>query len=221
MRNSVAASALVHVLLLVGLFAFQSRAPRLMMGPEVIQLALLEPTSMSRPVAAAAPTPPPVEKTAPKIEAEKGTGVKLAPPPKPKAKPETTPPKPAPTEPSPPLALASAPMGRAGLSGDVAVDAGNFEFNYYLLLLRNRIAQNWSPPAGLVAGAQPIRAVVFFQVDREGRVRNARIESPSGSEFFDRSAQRAIVLSDPLPPLPAGYTGSQLGVHFGFDYTAP
>jgi hypothetical protein len=29
------------------------------------------------------------------------------------------------------------------------------------------------------------------------------------------------VLSDPLPPLPLGFPGSELGVHFGFDWEAP
>ena len=43
----------------------------------------------------------------------------------------------------------------------------------------------------------------------------------SGYEFFDRSALRAILISDPLPPLPVGYTGSDLGVHFGFEFVAP
>jgi protein TonB len=216
MRNTILASGLVHLALLVAMFAFQTRAPRLVLGPEVIQLALLEPTATPAPPSAA--IEPPAETSAPKVQPEEGTGVKLAPPkPKPKQpdKPKTEP------ETAPALALPSAAVGRAGLKGDLAVDAGDFEFSYYLLLLRNRIAQNWSPPAGLPAGTQPIRAVIFFRVDRDGGVRDSRIESPSPVEFFDRSALRAVVLSDPLPPLPAGFTGASLGVHFGFEYTAP
>jgi UDP-2,3-diacylglucosamine pyrophosphatase LpxH len=37
-------------------------------------------------------------------------------------------------------------------------------------------------------------------------------------ECFDRSALRAVTISDPLPPLPDGFGGSELGVHFGFDW---
>lgn len=36
-----------------------------------------------------------------------------------------------------------------------------------------------------------------------------------------RAAERAVQLSDPMPPLPAGFSGGSLGVHFGFGYTAP
>jgi hypothetical protein len=47
------------------------------------------------------------------------------------------------------------------------------------------------------------------------------LESSSGAEFFDRSATRAVTISNPLPPLPLGWTGGDLGVHFGFEYEAP
>ena len=43
----------------------------------------------------------------------------------------------------------------------------------------------------------------------------------SGFEFFDSSALRAVMLSDPMPPLPFGYNGDDLGVHFGFEYEVP
>ncbi len=214
-RSALGGSAFVHLALLAGVFAMQSRAPRLIVGPEVIQLALLQSTPTPAPPAAAV-TPPPAR--APELRPEEGTGVKIAPV---KPKPvKRAPPQPK-AEPAPPtLALPSATIG-AGLRGDVSVDAGDFEFSYYLLLLRNRIAQNWTPPAGLVASGAPIRAVVYFRVDHQGGVRDARLESSSSVEFFDRSALRAVMLSDPLPPLPTGYPGASLGVHFGFEYTTP
>jgi protein TonB len=216
MRGAVTTSALVHLVLFVALFAVQSRAPHLLVGPESIQIALIEPAARPAPPPPAAA--PPAETRAPAIPPEPGTGVRLT---RPKPKPARRESVPAPPEPAPLLALPSAPLGSAGLKGDVAVDAGDFEFSYYLLLVRNRIAQNWTPPAGLVAGAQAIRAVVYFRIERDGGVRDARIESPSPVEYFDRSALRAVVLSDPLPPLPTGYPSASLGVHFGFEYTTP
>ena len=121
----------------------------------------------------------------------------------------------------PDVQLPYAAVGSAGLRGAVAVDDANFEFSYYLALVRNRIAGNWSPPAGLTHGGEPVRAVLYFRIHRDGRVDATRLETGSGVEFFDRSALRAITLSDPLPPLPLGYSGSDLGVHFGFEYLAP
>lgn len=219
MRGAVTGSALVHLVLMLVLMVMQARAPKLMIGPDVIQVSMVS-------MPAAAPSqPPPVTRAtvkAPEIEPEKGTGVKITPP-----KPKKNPPPEAPHEPErpqpamPKLDLPTAPIGRPGLSGDVAVDATNFEFSYYLLLLRNRVAANWNPPSGLPPGGQPIRAVVFFRVTRDGSVRDVRLESPSAAEFFDRSAVRAVAISDPMPPLPDGYTGNVLGVHFGFEYNGP
>jgi outer membrane biosynthesis protein TonB len=99
----------------------------------------------------------------------------------------------------------------------VQVDAKDFEFTYYLMLVRNRVAQNWAPPAGIGAGAG-VQAVAYFQIARDGSVHGLKLETVSGLEYFDRSVLRAVALSDPLPPLPLGFTGPSLGVHFGFAW---
>ena len=66
-----------------------------------------------------------------------------------------------------------------------------------------------------------MQCVVFFHVARGGSVSAIRLETGSGVEFFDRAALRAVSLSDPLPPLPLGFPGSDLGIHFGFEYARP
>ena len=63
--------------------------------------------------------------------------------------------------------------------------------------------------------------MVYFRIARGGEVSGVRLEGASGMEFFDRSAVRAVMISDPLPPLPLGFTGGDLGVHFGFDWETP
>jgi len=215
MRGAVTGSAAVHLGAVGVLVILQARAPMLMVGPDAIQVALLENPTLGVPAAA-----PPVrtEVKTPDLDREEGTGVKVTPA-KPRPKPREAPAPERPADPTVPT-LSSAPLGR-GLSGDVAVDAANFEFGYYLLLLRNRVAANWTPPSGGAGGGQPIRAVVFFRVGRDGTLQDVRLESPSPADFFDRSALRAVAISDPMPPLPEGFTGASLGVHFGFDYTAP
>lgn len=130
--------------------------------------------------------------------------------------------KPAPKRPKPGVtsapAVASAPMGVPGLSGDVSVDASDFAFTYYLIAVRNRIGQNWGAP-GISTRGQKIRCVVFFRIDRLGRVSDVKLTEPSGVAFFDQSAVRAVQVSNPLPPLPAGYNDASLGVHFGFQFS--
>jgi TonB family protein len=191
-------------------------------GPDVVQVALVDPSAT--PVQPTpAPPEPKVEEPEEAIEPEPEKGVKLEPP---KTKKKEPPPKnekaapPKPTSARAPL-LGSAQVGTAGLRGDVGVDAGDFEFTYYLVLIRNKIAGNWAPPAGLSTGGNPVRAVVYFRVGRGGEISAMRIEAPSGTEVFDRSTIRAVTLSDPLPPLPLGFPGGDLGVHFGFEWESP
>lgn len=216
MRGAVIGSGLLHVVVLVFLFAVRGGAAHIVPGPDVVQVALLDPAALApapAPPAAPAPESKPVE-----LRALDDTGIKLTPP-RPKRKAIETPK----TEPQreAPAALPYAPAGAAGLKGQIAVDSGNFEFTYYLLLVRNRIAQNWSPPGGFASGGQPVHAVIYFRVARDGSVSAVRAESASGFEFFDRSALRAVLLSSPLPPLPLGYPDSDLGIHFGFEYSVP
>src|SRR5262249_48991261 len=130
-----------------------------------------------------------------------------------KAAPET-PPTPEPAAPQ----LPSAAAGTSGLRGDITVDAANFEFTYYLLVIRNRIAAAWAPPAGLASAGEAVRAVGFFRIGRSGRITETRLEQGSRIDFFDQSAIRAVTVANPMPPLPLGYGAPDLGVHFGFDY---
>jgi TonB family protein len=212
MRGAIVGSSLVHLVLLVFILAVRHGSSVVIAGPDVVQVALLDP-------AAPASAPAPVEKAppAPKepvVKSAEEKGVRIAPPPK-KAKPAE------PREETPPPALPYTAIGNAGLRGQVAVDAADFEFTYYLVLVRNKIAQNWTPPSGLPQGGAPARAVVYFKINRDGQVSAVQLEGGSGIDFFDRTAVRAVVLSDPLPPLPLAYTAASLGVHFGFEVGGP
>ncbi len=221
MRHALIGSAVAHLAVLAALFAVRAGAPIVVPGPDVVQVSLIDPATAAT-LLAPRPSAPEPKREVPDLVPEDAAGVKLVKPipekkkpaPRDEAKTPETPPGPAP-------ALPYAPAGSTGLRGQIAVDAGDFEFTYYLLLVRNRIAQSWSPPAGLVTGGQPVRAVVFFRIARDGSLSAVRLESPSRVEFFDRSATRAVILSDPLPPLPLGFAGGTLGVHFGFEYATP
>ena len=219
MRGSVFFSGAVHLAVLIAVYFTRPPASFVVPGPDVVQVALVDPNATFTP-----PTPtPPVEK-APEvkeqIQPEEAKGVKLEPPKPPKKKEppkqQTPPPAPARTP-----TLPSAQVGPAGLRGDVGVDAGDFEFTYYLVLVRNKIAGNWAPPAGLSTGGNPVRAVVYFRVGRGGEISAMRLETPSGQQVFDASSTRAVTLSDPLPPLPLGFPAGELGIHFGFEWESP
>lgn len=216
MRAAVIGSGLVHVGLIGALFFVRQRGTIVVAGPDVVQVALLEPAAPAPVVRA--PTPPPPAKPRPApvapVKPAEEKGVRIEPPKKPKPAEPTKQEEPAP-------ALPYAAVGNAGLKGQVSVDTPDFEFTYYLMLVRNKIAQNWTPPSGTAQGGTAARAVVYFRIGRGGDVSGVQLETGSGIDFFDRTAVRAVVLSDPLPPLPLGYTGADLGVHFGFEYAGP
>jgi protein TonB len=213
-------STLVHALVVWLLFWF---APphKFKAAPHAIQVALVNLPSggmlpgRGEPTAAPAPPSPESEKSVRKVvESDRPEKNAVRPP-------DTK--RPVPSRPRAGLPegmrTETAPLGVPGLAGDVAVDDANFEFTYYLLAVRNRVSQNWGAPAGIVTQGEKIRSVVYFKIDRLGRLSDVKLTESSGVPFFDESALRAIRVSSPLPPLPAGFEGSHLGVHFGFQYT--
>ena len=95
---------------------------------------------------------------------------------------------------------------------------GDFRFAFYLAAIRNKIGAQWVPPPGIDATGRRIRATVYFRIHRDGQISVASVETPSGYSFFDQTTMRALLAATPLPPLPAGFTDTYLGVHFGFEY---
>ena len=73
--------------------------------------------------------------------------------------------------------------------------------------MRTRISANW-----LMATVSPNivtapRTYLTFEILRDGTVTNVQITQSSGIPEVDRSALRAILASNPLPPLPSDYSG--------------
>ena len=89
---------------------------------------------------------------------------------------------------------------------------GDFPYTIYIDRMKTLIGQRWLRPQ--VSGG--IVATVSFVIDRDGTIRDAKNEIPSGNGTFDRAALRAVLEASPLPPLPFGYNGTYLGVHLKF-----
>ena len=215
-RSALLGSTLMHAFVIWALFIF-ALPGKIRMPPQAIQVALVNlPTGafhMSQGTTLDSPQP---KEAAPDDKQR----VDPTPPDKNSVRPPDT--KPVPARPKAGIPSAAktdtAPLGVSGLSGDVSVDASDFEFTYYLIQVRSMVGRNWGAPAGLVTKGEPVRCTVYFKIDRLGRVSEVRLEDPSGVAFFDQSALRAVNVTNTLPPLPAGYGGSTLGVHFGFQY---
>jgi len=94
-----------------------------------------------------------------------------------------------------------------------SVDAAYFPFNYYLNQVLSFISSNWyKPPAG-----EGTFCSVYFVISKTGRIIDAKVENSSGNSAFDRAALRAVLASNPLPPLPFDYYEDKLGIHLRFQ----
>src|SRR5262249_53491036 len=109
----------------------------------------------------------------------------------------------------PPAPAIAVPVGGAGVVG---LEGGDFPYTIYIDRMKTLIGSRWFRPQ---VGAGPT-TMVHFVIERDGTIREAKIETESGNGTFDRAALRAVLESSPLPPLPFGYTGNYLGVHLNF-----
>ena len=93
------------------------------------------------------------------------------------------------------------------------LDVGNFCCPEYLTTMLQLIQRNWTSKQE-VAG----QTIVKFTIQRDGRLTSVEVERPSGFFALDQTAQRALLVTRQLPPLPAQYTENDLTVHLIFRY---
>jgi periplasmic protein TonB len=102
--------------------------------------------------------------------------------------------------------------GTAGVGG-LKIDQADFNYPYYIERLALIIGMNWFKPTQTVT----TNPVVHFQILKDGTIADARIVVSSGLPYVDRAALRAVLASSPLPPLPAEYGRSDIGIQVVFD----
>ena len=208
MRLSLLISILIHVVILWALLTLFNVVPQVRVPKTIYNVKIFRPFVAPRVETRQEQPKPEVKK--PEVSRPK---------PKPKDKPkkpekkpeEKQQPKPAETKPEEkPMAVSM----QEGTGTEVAVDAPKFPFSYYLSAIERRVSENWLSVQGGREGG--VSCVVYFRLSRGGRVSDLRIEKPSGNEFFDRSALRAVRSAEPFPPLPRAFGESWLGIHFTF-----
>jgi TonB family protein len=110
-------------------------------------------------------------------------------------------------------------MGFGGLSTGGGGGAGgyldvkNFCCPDYLVTLLQIIQKNWS--ARQEVGGE---SLVRFRIQRDGRITDIELERSSGYAALDLTAQRALFLTQRVPPLPSAFPDDHLTVHLRFEY---
>lgn len=116
--------------------------------------------------------------------------------------------------PAPPLQTAKAasvqpPATKLQIAG---IGTGS---NAYLATVQRRISAQWIAPPVDISG-RAYKVVVRFRLDRSGSVSQVAVETPSGNDYFDIAAMRAVLKADPLPEFPKDLTEPALDAHFSF-----
>jgi len=88
-------------------------------------------------------------------------------------------------------------------------------YSYYLNVILTRISDNWLNP--FAGEANVLSATVVFVIERDGTVREVKLEKKSGNSAYDASCERALLVTDRLPPLPPEFTGQRLKLHLEFE----
>jgi TonB family protein len=93
------------------------------------------------------------------------------------------------------------------------LDVANFCCPEYLGTMIQLIQRNWNSKQQ-VAG----ETLMKYVIQRDGRLTNVEVERSSGYFALDQTAQRALLVTRQLPPLPAQFTEPTLTVHLIFRY---
>jgi len=98
----------------------------------------------------------------------------------------------------------------------LTLDTIRFPYLWYLKNIQVTVNQNWST---LGIQDSPTPTAIFFRIMRDGSVQDVKIEESSGNTNLDNSAIQAVILSSPFDPLPDGYSGRDLAIHYNFTFS--
>jgi len=123
----------------------------------------------------------------------------------------------------PAISVGSFTMGAtATQAGIVFTDATGAafgsRFSWYAKALQERINSNWRQSTIDPSLSSAPRVIARFDILRNGTITNLRITQSSNNYSVDESALKAVEESNPVMPLPPGYSGSRVGVEFYLDY---
>ncbi|MGJ5814063.1 energy transducer TonB family protein [Paludibaculum fermentans] len=112
--------------------------------------------------------------------------------------------------------------GRNGSTLELLSDPKGIDFRPYLIQVLAAVKRNWQAvlPESARLGRQG-RTAIQFSINRIGGVPKLVIAFPSGTEALDRAAVAGISASNPFPPLPAEFTGTEIRLQLVFTYNLP
>lgn len=93
------------------------------------------------------------------------------------------------------------------------LDTANFCCPEYIATMVELIRRNWDSKQQATG-----TTLVKYTIQRDGTLTAIQVEKSSGYQALDFMANRAMLLTKQLPPLPSAYTEPSLTVHLVFEY---
>ena len=108
-------------------------------------------------------------------------------------------------------------VGGSGYGDQIGLSG--FPYQYYLQIISDRVSSSWFTSLVDPGVSGTFFTTVYFKILRNGQVTDFKVKESSGIQSLDMSAQRAIQISAPFPPLPSDYEGDYLGIHLIFEHS--
>jgi TonB family protein len=99
------------------------------------------------------------------------------------------------------------------------VGLATFPYQYYLQIISDRVSSSWFTSLVDPGVTGTFFTTVYFKILRNGQIADLRVRESSGIQSLDMSAQRAIQISAPFPPLPGDYEGDYLAINLIFEHS--
>jgi TonB family protein len=112
--------------------------------------------------------------------------------------------------------------GKVGSNLELLSDPMGVDFRPYMVQVLAAVRRNWFAimPESAKLGSRG-KVSLQFAIDRGGRVPKLVIVGPSGIQALDRAAVAGVSASNPFPPLPTEFRGTQIRLQLVFSYNVP
>lgn len=91
------------------------------------------------------------------------------------------------------------------------------KYSYYIDAVLTKISSNWINP--FANSGISFSCVIYFVIQKDGRITSVKIERSSGNELYDRACERAVIITKNLPPLMGEFANQEsLRLHLEFEF---
>lgn len=112
---------------------------------------------------------------------------------------------------------ADTPQGSGGTASTDLSSAGSLDrIRIYQAEIAYQIQKQWAFSEQLAGMKSEVEALVGIKIMPDGEIKDVWFDQKSGNRHLDESAYRAVMKSNPLPPLPPGLFNTPYVVGFRF-----